>query len=61
MIEALSGMVIATIIIILSRALRSFFSTRLIATTVLVAIAFIYVGFSLQTNLISSIVLETGV
>lgn len=61
MIEAISGMVTATIIIILSRALRSFFSTRLIATTVLVAIAFIYVGFSLQTNLISSIVLETGV
>ena len=61
MIEALSGVIISIIIIILTRALSAFFSTRLIATTVLVAIAFIYVGFSLQTNLISTIVLETGV
>jgi hypothetical protein len=61
MIEALSGVITSIIIIILTRALSAFFSTRLIATTILVAIAFIYVGFSLQTNLISSIVLETSV
>ena len=61
MIEAIFGTITAIIIIILSRALSAFFSTRLIASTILVAIAFIYVGFSLQTHLISSIVLETSV
>lgn len=59
MIEAISGVVTSVIIIILSQLLSKIFSTKLIATTILVAIAFIYVGFSLKGNPVSTIVLET--
>ena len=61
MIETISGITAAIVIIILSQVLSKFFTTKLIATTILVAIAFIYVGFSLKDNPVGSIILEVGV
>ena len=58
MIETISGIVAAAVIIILSQMLSKYFTTKLIASTILVAIAFIYVGFSLKSNPVSLIVLE---
>lgn len=60
MIEIISGIVTAVVIIILSRWLSKFFTNKLIAATLLVAIAFIYVGFSLKDNPVSLIILEVG-
>jgi len=61
MIETISGIAAAVAIIIISRALSRYFTARLMATTILVAIAFIYVGFSLKGNPPSLIVLEVMV
>src|SRR5678815_1739698 len=61
MIETISGIVSAVAIIIISRVLSKYFTARLMATTILVAIAFIYVGFSLKDNPVSLIVLEVAV
>jgi len=61
MVEAISGIFTAFAIIILSRVLSKYFTTKLIAATILVAIAFIYVGFSLKDNPVNLIVLEIGV
>lgn len=61
MTETISGIVAAIVIIILSRVLVKYFTTRLFAATVLVAIAFIYVGFSLKNNPAELIMLESGV
>lgn len=61
MIETISGIVIAVAIIILTRVLSKFFTAKLMATTILVAIAFIYVGFSLKDNPVSLIALEITV
>ena len=58
MIETISGIITALAIIILTRLLSKYFSAKLMATTILVAIAFIYVGFSLKDNPLSLIVLE---
>jgi uncharacterized membrane protein (UPF0136 family) len=58
MIGTISGVVIALVVILLSRVLSGFFSIRLIGATILVAIAFIYVGFSLKDNPAGLIVLE---
>ena len=58
MIETIWGIVTAVAVIIVQRALSGYFSAKLIATTILVAIAFIYVGFSLKENPVSLIVLE---
>ena len=58
MTETISGIAAAVVIIILSRLLSKYVSYRLIAATILVAIAFIYVGFSLKQNTTGSIVLE---
>ena len=58
MIETISGIVVAVVIIILSQMLSKHFTAKLIATTILVAIVFIYVGFSLKDNPVSLIVLE---
>lgn len=58
MTETISGIVASVVIIILSRLLSKYVSYRLIAATILVAIAFIYVGFSLKQNTIGSIILE---
>ena len=58
MIETVSGIFTAIVIIILSQLLSKYFTTKLIAATILVAIAFIYVGFSLKDNPVSLIILE---
>jgi hypothetical protein len=58
MTEALSGIVVAIVVIILTRLLSGYFTAKLMATTILVAIAFIYVGFSLKGNTVSDIILE---
>jgi len=61
MIETISGIVIAIGVIIITRLLSRYFTTKLMAATILVAIAFIYVGFSLKDNPVSLIVLEVAV
>jgi hypothetical protein len=61
MIEIISGIVTAVAIIILTRVLSKFFTAKLMATTILVAIAFIYVGFSLKDNPVTLIALEVSV
>ena len=61
MIEAISGIVAAVAIIIITELLSKYFTKRLLATTILVAIAFIYVGFSLKDNPAGFIVLEVGI
>ena len=58
MVETISGIITALAIIILTRLLSKYFSAKLMATTILVAIAFIYVGFSLKDNPLSLVVLE---
>jgi len=60
MIETISGIVAAVVIIVLAQVLSRFFTIRLFATAILVAIAFIYVGFSLKDNPTGSIILESG-
>jgi len=61
MIETISGIVSAVAIIIISRVLSKYFTLKLMATTILVAIAFIYVGFSLKDNPVGLIVLEVSI
>lgn len=58
MIEIISGVVAAILIIIVSRTLSEYFTIKLFAAMVLVAIAFIYVGFSLKDNPAGLIILE---
>ena len=58
MIEILSAVGCSLVIIILARVLSKVFTTKLFAASILVAIAFIYVGFSLKGNPISLIILE---
>jgi len=58
MTEIISGIITAVVIIILCQLLFRYFTMKLIATTILVAIAFIYVGFSLKNNPVSLIILE---
>ncbi len=58
MIEILSAVGCSLVIIILARVLSKVFTTKLFAMTILVSIAFIYVGFSLQGNPVNLIVLE---
>ena len=50
MIETISGVVVAVAVIILTQVLSGYFTAKLMAATNLVAIAFIYVGFSLKDN-----------
>ena len=59
--EIISGIGVAVLIILLSRVLSKYFTNKLIAATILVAIAFIYVGFSLKDNSVDMIILEVGV
>jgi hypothetical protein len=61
MSEIFSGIVTAVALIILYRLLSKYFTARLMASATLVAIAFIYVGFSLKDNLVSFFVLEVAV
>jgi len=58
MIPLLSAIAIASFVILFTRLLSKYFSARLAAATILCSIAFIYVGFSLKGNPVSSIVLE---
>src|SRR5689334_14080886 len=58
MTQILSATATALFIIIFTILLSKHFSAKLIAATVLCSIAFIYVGFSLKGNTVSSIVLE---
>ena len=59
--ETISGIITAVLIIIITRLLSKYFTARLMAATILVAIAFIYVGFSLKENPVNLIILEVGV
>jgi hypothetical protein len=61
MIEIISGIVAGVAIIIVAWLLSKYFTMRLIAATILVAIAFIYVGFSLKENPVSAIIPELAV
>jgi len=58
MIGIISGVVIAVGMIFLTVVLKKYFTTKLIAAAILVAIAFIYVGFALKDNSIPFILLE---
>ena len=58
MIQILSAITTALIVIIFTVLLSKHFSAKLVAATVLCSIAFIYVGFSLKGNTIGLIVLE---
>jgi hypothetical protein len=60
MAETISGIIAAVVIIILSQVLSRYFTVRLFAATVLVAIAFIYVGFSLKGNPVHLIISEVS-
>ena len=58
MIQLLSAITTALIVIIFTVLLSKHFSAKLVAATILCSIAFIYVGFSLKGNTIGLIVLE---
>ena len=58
MIQILSAITTALIVIIFTVLLSKHFSAKLVAATILCSIAFIYVGFSLKGNTIGLIVLE---
>jgi hypothetical protein len=58
MIETISGVIAAVVLIIVSLILNKYFTTKLIAATILVAIAFIYVGFALKDNALPNIILD---
>lgn len=58
MIELISGLVTAVILIFLTVILNKYFTTKLIAAGILIAIAFIYVGFALKDNPTPLIILE---
>jgi hypothetical protein len=62
MIEIISGIVTAIAIIIVALMLSRYVTMKLFAATILVAIAFIYVGYSLKgENTIGLIILEVAV
>jgi hypothetical protein len=54
----LSAIVTGVLIIFIARLLSGYFTMKLFAATNLVAIAFIYIGFSLKDNPAKSIVIE---
>jgi hypothetical protein len=61
MIQLLSAIATVLFVILFTILLSKHLSAKLIAATVLCSIAFIYVGFSLKGNPVSSIVLEVMV
>src|ERR1043165_9379183 len=61
MIETISGIITAVVLIVVYRILSKYFTAKLLAATTLVAIAFIYVGFSLKDNPVSLLVLEGAI
>ena len=58
MIETFAGILVAVVLIIITLILNKYFTTRLLSATILVAIAFIYVGFALKDNTVPYIILE---
>ena len=56
--ETIAGILTAVLILLLSRVLSRYFTTKLFAATILVAIVFIYVGFSLKDNPVSLTIIE---
>jgi uncharacterized membrane protein HdeD (DUF308 family) len=58
MIEIISGVFVAVGLILVTVILKKYFTTKLIAAGILIAIAFIYVGFALKENPTSLIMLE---
>lgn len=60
MIEIISGIITAAVIIFISQFLPKYLSQKIFAAAILVAIAFIYVGFSLKDNHVNFIILECG-
>jgi len=60
MVAAFYGLLTGIVIIILTVFLAKYFSAKLMAATMLCAIAFIYVGFSLQGNPVNYIILEVS-
>jgi hypothetical protein len=58
MTEIISGIVTTVFIIIVFQVFSKYFTAKLIAAGVLVAIGFIYVGFSLKQNTVELIILE---
>jgi hypothetical protein len=58
MIEIISAVVTALIVILLAPLLSRHFPAKLLAATILCSIAFIYVGFALDGNQVSLIILE---
>ncbi|TCJ12158.1 hypothetical protein EPD60_16540 [Flaviaesturariibacter flavus] len=61
MLETIFGLITAALIIVLCQLLSGYFKMKLVAATILVAIAFIYVGFSLKGNGIRFIILEVAI
>jgi hypothetical protein len=61
MIEIISAVATALVVMLLAPVLSRHFPTKLLAATILCSIAFIYVGFSLEGNQVSSIILEVTV
>ena len=61
MIETIAAIITAVVCIIITLVLSKYFTSKLIAATILVAIAFIYVGFSLKDNPLNTILLEVSV
>ncbi len=58
MLETIIGIIVAVGIIGITRWCAAYFSPALVCATMLTAIAFIYVGFSLKNNPAGSVVLE---
>ena len=61
MTETIWGIAAAVLIILITRLFSKYFTTRLFGATILVAIAFIYVGFSLKNKPVNLVILEIGV
>jgi len=58
MIEITAALISAGFLIALSQGFKKYIPHRLAASTILIAIAFIYVGFALQGNTASSATME---
>ena len=58
MTQLLSAIAITAFVILFTRLSSKYYSANFVAATILCSIAFIYVGFSLKGNPVSSIILE---
>lgn len=58
MTETIAGIVAGVLIILIYHLLSRYITARFFCATIIVAIAFIYVGFSLKENPVSAIALE---